>query len=359
MTTALTTQDAAAEVQTLLDSPMTATETQELKACELQIELAGKDRLEKALVIGEKLSTIYNLALFRGEGGRSWGDWVAQRLPEILPEAGGAAWADDRRCLFEVRTCLSTNDVVGGLPAGVQIGRDLKALIPKRFDGPGGWNPSELDQPAEGLKAVWELAQRNAAQQQRKNGPTIKDVTNAREELRPMLLERGLIREAPKHFQHSTAERMAAAQLRREQTVDVETDQQRQARLANQDRIRKEAAERQRNAQANAVQEQLQRAEREAAEALEDKVREYNRHLIQAYDSIHELLIFLRSIDRINGTQYLQEMRATDVMGLITVRDDKARIQGLGAELMEIAELVNSCGTPSGIDMTTYDVAAE
>ena len=36
---------------------MTATETQELEACELQIELAGKDRLEKALIIGEKLST--------------------------------------------------------------------------------------------------------------------------------------------------------------------------------------------------------------------------------------------------------------------------------------------------------------
>ena len=92
------------EVQKLLDSPLTPTESQELEACELQIELAGKDRLEKALIIGEKLSTIYNHALFRGDGGRTWADWVEQRLPEILPEAGKSTdWADDRRALFEVR----------------------------------------------------------------------------------------------------------------------------------------------------------------------------------------------------------------------------------------------------------------
>ena len=94
-----------AEVQKLLDSPLTDVETKELEACELQIELAGKDRLEKALIIGEKLSTIYNNALFRGEGGRSWVEWVEQRLPELLPEADKTDWADDRRGLYEVRHC--------------------------------------------------------------------------------------------------------------------------------------------------------------------------------------------------------------------------------------------------------------
>ena len=353
----LTAQEPQTEIQTLLDSPMTATENQELEACELQIELAGKDRLEKALIIGEKLSTIYNKALFRGEGGRSWADWVRQRLPEILPEAGGSVdWADERRNLFEVRFILSSGCSPLGLPAGVNVGRGLKALIPKRFNGPAGWNPSELDQPAEGLAAVWELAQSNAAQQQRKNGPTAGDVKAAREELRPELLEQGLIREAPQAFQQATAERMAAAQSRRERTVDVETDEQRALREAEQQRIAREAAERLQSAPVDAVRQELERTDREAAQALEDKVREYNRHLINARESIHGLLGFLRSIDRINGTRYLTEMRGIAVVGMITVRDDRERIQGLGQELMEILQLAESCGAPSGIDMTTRDV---
>lgn len=356
--TLLTTSNPESEIQTLLESPMTATETQELEACELQIQLAGKTRLEQALIIGEKLSTIYNKALFRGDGGRSWFDWVEQRLPEILPEAGGKAWADLRRHLYEVRACLP-NEPSLSAPTSVQHADALRGLIPRRYKYNHSWNPSELDQPAEGLVKVWALAQRNAAQQERKNGPTLSDVKSAREELRPQLLRDGLIREQPKAFQRTTAERMAAAQSRRERTVDVETDEQRATRQREQERIRREAAERQQNAQVNAVQAELERAEREAAQALEDKVREYNRHLIGAYDAIHELLVFLRSIDRINGTQYLDEMRATDVMGLITVRDDLTRIQGLGSELMEIARLANSCGTPSGIDMTTLEVDAE
>ena len=349
----LTAPEPETEIQTLLDSPMTATENQELEACELQIELAGKDRLEKALIIGEKLSTIYNKALFRGEGGRSWADWVQQRLPEILPEAGGSKdWADERRWLYEVRACIPC----GELPAAAAVTRALKALIPKRFDGQGGWNPSELDQPAEGLAAVWELAKSNAAQQQRKNGPIKEDVTAAREELRPELLEQGLIREANKAFQQKNAERMAAAQSRRERTVDVETDEQRALREAEQQRIAREAAERLQSAPVDAVRQELERTDREAAQALEDKVREYNRHLINARESVHGLLGFLRSIDRINGTRYLTEMRGIAVAGLITVRDDRERIQGLGQELMEILQLAESCGAPSGIDMTTRDV---
>lgn len=354
----LTAQEPQTEIQTLLDSPMTATENQELDACEFQIELAGKDRLEKALIIGEKLSTIYNKALFRGEGGRSWGEWIENRLPEILPEAGGSRdWADDRRTFYEIHACLSPRRPPGGLPAGIRIGRGLRALIPRRYlTANVGWNPSELDQPAEGLAAVWELAQRNAEQQQRKNGPTEGDVKAAREELRPQLLEQGLIREAPQAFQQSTAERMAAAQSRRERTVDVETDEQRALREVEQQRIAREAAERLQSAPVNAVRQELERTDREAAQALEDKVREYNRHLINARESVHGLLGFLRSIDRINGTRYLTEMRGIAVAGLITVRDDRERIQGLGQELMEILQLAESCGAPSGIDMTTRDV---
>jgi hypothetical protein len=58
------------EAVSLLESPLSPAETAQLQSCELAIELAGKDRLEKALIIGEKLSTIYNQALFRGSGWR-------------------------------------------------------------------------------------------------------------------------------------------------------------------------------------------------------------------------------------------------------------------------------------------------
>lgn len=347
------------EVQRLLDSPLTPTESKELEACELQIELAGKDRLEKALIIGEKLSTIYNNALFRGDGGRTWADWIENRLPELLPgEAIKETQANARRWLYEVRSCLSA-DLRGGVTS-LATAEALKSLIPRRYDRNKSWNPAELDQPAEGLKAVWELAQRNAVKQQRKNGPTKQDVAAAREELRPTLLEQGLIREAPKAFQQSTAERMAAAQLKREQTVDVRTAEQiakEEADFAEiMDDVKQRAPQVAAENRAKAVDEQLNCGAREHLAELEDNVRKYNSKLNSAVASVNELLGFLKSIDRIHGTQYLSEMRSITVAGLLTVEDDIERIKSTGASMMQIAELSTSSNPPSGIDMTTLDV---
>ena len=362
MTASLAKIDDVAEVQKLLESPLTSQESQELEACELQIELAGKDRLEKAVIIGEKLSTIYNHALFRGEGGRTWADWVEKRLPEILPEAGESQdWADQRRWLFEARSTLARrSQSAEELPESVSAAVALKALIPRRYQsGNGNWNPSELNQSAEGMIAVWELAQRNAVQKQRRNGPTKQDVTNAREELRPQLLEKGWIREAPKAFQQSTAERMAAAAASR-QTVTAETAEQKAERQRILDeameRVKASAPERERQAKINQVREELERPERERQQDLEDKVRQYNSKLVKCYESIHDLLVFMQTIDRVNGTQYLQDMRQIDVAGLITVRDDLPRLKGFGEELVQIVQLANSCNPPSGIDMTTVDL---
>ena len=363
MTASLAKVDDVTEVQKLLESPLTSQESQELKACELQIELAGKDRLEKALIIGEKLSTIYNNALFRGDGGRTWADWVEQRLPEILPEAGKSLdWANERRWLFEVRSSLTLGDARVDLPANATVAKGLVGLIPRRFEYTGKWNPSELDQYSEGLAKVWELAQRNAVQNQRKNGPTANDVKDAREELRPKLLEKGWIREAPKGFQQSTAERMAAAAANR-QTVTVETAEEKAERQRILDeameRVKASAPERERQAKINQVREELERPERERQQDLEEKVRQYNSKLVKCYESIHDLLVFMQTLDRVNGTQYLDEMRQIDVAGLITVRDDLPRLKGFGEELVQIVQLANSCNPPSGIDMTTLEVEAE
>ena len=366
MTTSLVKVDDVAEVQKLLESPLTSHESQELEACELQIEIAGKDRLEKALIIGEKLSTIYNHALFRGDGGRTWADWVEQRLPQLLPhEAPKLGAADHRRILWEARHLLSgqTSDREH-LPVSNAQAEALQGLIPRAYNLPqGGWNPVVFDDPEciEGLSAVWGLAQRNAAQNQRKNGPTANDVKEAREELRPQLLEKGWIREAPKAFQQSTADRMAAAAASR-QTVTAETAEQRAERQRVLDeamaQVKASAPERAQQAKFNQVREELERPERERQQDLEDKVRQYNSKLISCYESIHDLLVFMQTLDRVDGTQYLQDMREIDVAGLITVRDDLPRLKGFGEELVQIVQLANSCNPPSGIDMTTVNVEA-
>ena len=363
MTTSIAQTDVA-EVQKLLDSPLTATETTELKACELQIELAGKDRLEKALIIGEKLSTIYNNALFRGDGGRTWADWVEQRLPELLPEAGKSIdWADDRRSFFEVRALLTRLQPGEALPASPTSALALKALIPRRYETRNqGWNPAELDRPAEGIKAVWQLSLKISQKQQRKNGPTKQDVAAAREELRPQLTEQGLIREMPKQFQQSTAERMAQAQARR-QTVDVKTPEQTAEEKQQFDEImadvRRRAPEVAAQNRATAVKEELNRPSKERQAELEDFIRKYNSKLNGAVASVHELLQCLKEISNIHGTEYLDDMRSGNVAGLLTVQDDLERIRSLGTELMQIAELANSCNPPTGIDMTTFEVDAD
>lgn len=358
-----------------LESDLTSKEWTERQADELAIEMAGKDRLEKALIIGEKLSHIYNSGSFRrsAPGGErwTWEDWVTKRLPELLPgEAPKLTQANCRRFLWEVRKLVSPHRSAGAvsIPSTAAQAEALQGLIPRKSFGnssTGQWQPAVFDDPeqAKGLQLVWELAQRNAAENQRKNGPTTDDVRSAREELRPQLTALGLIREAPKAFQQSTAERMAEAAARREQVVDVRTTEQ---KAADEERfqqtlrdVRANAPERARQARVNEVKEELERPDRERRERLERKVRDYSGKISAAYQAVHDLLIFLQGVDRIDGTQYLDEMRSIDVMGLISVKDDRPRIKQVGEDLMEIAQLVNSCNPPTGIDMTTFTVDAE
>ena len=353
-----------------LESDLTKQEWTERQADELAIELAGKDRLEKALIIGEKLSHIYNSGSFRrsAPGGErwTWEQYVTHRLPELLPgEAPKLTQADCRRVLWESRNLVSGRPGARGMPTTTKQAEALKGLIPRRYDRPqGGWNPAVLDEPerAEGLLKVWELAQQNAAAQQRKNGPTADDVRAAREELRPRLAELGLIRAAPKAFQQSTAERMAEAAARRERVVDVDpvdVEAQQAATEKVLQSIREEAPAREQKARVDAVKEELSRADREQLERLQSKVREYNSKLNAATSSVHELLVFIRSVDRIDGTQYLDDMRVINVVGLITVQDDLSRLQKIGEDLMETVKLARSSNPPTGIDMATFTVEAE
>lgn len=353
------------EAVSLLESPLSPAETAELQSCELAIELAGKDRLEKALIIGEKLSTIYNHALFRGpDGGCTWEQWLKERLPKLLPEAEGRStdWGDGRRLLWEERRLLRVIDYPGELPSGVAVAAHLKGLVPRRYQGTaGGWNPAILDDPdaAEGIAKVWELACTNAEANQRRNGPTAEDVRAAREELRPVLEQKGLIRSAPAAFQAATAARVEAAQQR---TINVTAvnpaEQERKAAafretMAN---IRETKAEREVKVEAEEVREELSKADRERAELLQQEVRAYNSRLHGASKAIHELFGYLQNLSRIHGTQLLDEMRTVDVLGLITVSDDMQRLQEMGQELMEAVKLARSSDPSTGINMQTINL---
>lgn len=348
------------EAVSLLESPLSPAETAELQSCELAIELAGKDRLEKALIIGEKLSTIYNHALFRGAGGGcTWEQWVATRLPELLPgEATGKIdWADDRRFIHETRSLLLAQGCASA-PASIGTSRSLQALIPRRFSGPSGWNPAVLDDSdaAQGIAKVWELARLNAERNQRRNGPTAEDVRAAREELRPVLEQQGLIRSAPASFQAATAARVEAA---RQRTITVNPEEEERKAAAFRETmasIRASATERQAKVAANEVHDEATKAEREHQQLLEQEVRSYNSKLQGASGAIHDLLTYLQNLSRVHGTQLLDEMRCTDVLGLISVRDDIQRLQEAGQDLIAAVKLAQSSDPPSGIDMSTFTV---
>lgn len=360
---------AVVEPASLLESPLSPAETAELQSCELAIELAGKDRLEKALIIGEKLSTIYNGALFRGaDGGCTWEQWVDLRLPQLLKhELGegakvGTKWADTRRWIWEQRKLLSPSKLGGGLlPAALGTAEALTALIPRRFSGSPGWNPAILDDPdaAEGIAKVWELACTNAESNQRRNGPTAEDVRAAREELRPTLEQKGLIRSAPASFQAATAARVEAAQQRTVNVTAVDPAEQERKAAAFRDtmaNIRETKAERQASVEVQGVKDELSKAERERRHLLDEEVRHYNRCLHGASKAIHELLSYLESLSRIHGTQLLDEMRTVDVLGMITVSDDMDRFQVMATELAQAGRLARTSEPSTGMDATTITV---
>jgi hypothetical protein len=346
------------EAVSLLESPLSPAEAAQLQSCELAIELAGKDRLEKALIIGEKLSTIYNEALFRGaDGGCGWEQWLKDRLPKLLPEAEGRSsdWADGRRLLWEQRNLLSSwTGPRADLPSGTKVASSLASLVPRRFSASAGWNPAILDDPdaAEGIAKVWELACTNAESNQRRNGPTAEDVRAAREELRPTLEQKGLIRSAPASFQAATAARVEAA---RQRTVDVTPANAERFKetMAN---IRDTKAERTAKVEVDHVREQLNAAEQQRRHTLEQEVRVYNAHLHATSKATHELLGYLQSLSRIHGTQLMDEMRCIDVLGLITVKDDMDRLKTIGTELMEAVSLARSSEPAFGIHAETIQV---
>jgi len=316
---------------------------------------------------GAVLSHIYNNRLFRGDDGRqSWADYVATELSEWLPDAPKITQVDNLRALHEARALLSASQSRGQLPERAKQAEILRPLILRhdfRHDeGSGGsWNPAILDDPeaAQGIAKVWELACQNAERNQRRNGPTAEDVRSAREELRPALEQQGLIRSAPASFQAATAARVEAARQRTVTVAAVDPAEEERKAAAFRDtmaKIRDTKAERQAKVEVDHVREQLDASEREQRHNLEEEVRLYNGRLHAASKAIHELLVYLQTLSRVHGTQFLDDMRSIDVLGLLTVQDDIERLQQAGQDLIQAVNLARSSDPPTGINVETVEV---
>jgi len=328
--------------------------------------------------IGSVLSYIYNNRLFRGDNGcQGWEDYVKAELPNWLKDAPSIDTVDKVKALHESQVLLSRCQLAPSyLPSKLSHAKELFGLIQRQelrhTKGTGGrWAPAILDGPdaAQGIAIVWELACTNAEANQRRNGPTAEDVRAAREELRPALEQKGLIRSAPASFQAATAARVEAAHQRTINVTAVDPakrwldypmprEQERKAAafrdtMAN---IRETKAERQATVEVQGIKEELSKAEREHRQLLDEEVRHYNRCLHGTSKAIHELLSYLESLSRIHGTQLLDEMRTVDVLGMITVSDDMQRLQSMGTELMQAVNLARSSEPSTGMHATTIEV---
>jgi len=66
--------------------------------------------------------------------------------------------------------------------------------------------------------------------------------------------------------------------------------------------------------------------------------------------------IRLQTLSRTHGTQYLDQMRCIDVLGLITVGNDMQRLQSMGTELMDAVKLARTSDPSTGINAQTIEV---
>jgi hypothetical protein len=318
--------------------------------------------------IGSVLSYIYNNRLFRGDNGcQGWEDYVKAELPNWLKDAPSIDTVDKVKALHESQVLLSRCQLAPSyLPSKLSHAKELFGLIQRQelrhTKGTGGrWAPAILDGPdaAQGIAIVWELACTNAEANQRRNGPTAEDVRAAREELRPALEQKGLIRSAPASFQAATAARVEAAQQRTINVTAVDPAEQERKAAAFRDtmaNIRETKAERQASVEVQGIKDELSKAERERRHLLDEEVRHYNRCLHGASKAIHELLSYLESLSRIHGTQLLDEMRTVDVLGMITVSDDMDRFQVMATELSQAGRLARTLEPSTGMDATTINV---
>ena len=139
----------------------------------------------------------------------------------------------------------------------------------------------------------------------------------------------------------------------------VEVKQVSQADQAKYNRILHEISETRQDravrSEAERIRAELRVAEARKIEGVKQDSIKYTRHISAVYNSVHELLIFMRSISSTKGTQYLTTMRVCEAAGALSCANDLERFAKIGGELKELLELVHSDGLPTGISFVNQD----
>ena len=139
----------------------------------------------------------------------------------------------------------------------------------------------------------------------------------------------------------------------------VEVKQVSQADQTKYNRILHEIAETRQDrsvrSEAERIKAELRVAEARKIEGVKQDSIKYTRHISAVYNSVHELLVFIRCIGDTKGTKYLTTMRMCEAAGALSCANDLERFAKIGGELKELLELVHSNGLPTGISFVEQD----
>ena len=142
----------------------------------------------------------------------------------------------------------------------------------------------------------------------------------------------------------------------------VEVKQVTQADQAKYNRILHEIAETRQDravrSEAERIRAELRVAEARKVEAVKQDAIKYTRHISAVYNSVHDLLVFIRAIGNTKGTKYLTTMRMCEAAGALSCANDLERLGKIGGELKELLELIHSNGEPTGISFVNQDGTA-
>jgi hypothetical protein len=107
--------------------------------------------------------------------------------------------------------------------------------------------------------------------------------------------------------------------------------------------------------EAERIKAELRIADARKVEAVKQDAILYTRRISAVYNAVHELLTWVRGIDRTKGTKYLTTMRVCEAAGALSCANDVERFREIGTELKELLELIHSNGEPTGISFVNQD----
>ena len=107
--------------------------------------------------------------------------------------------------------------------------------------------------------------------------------------------------------------------------------------------------------EAERIRAELRMADLRKVEGIKQDAIKYTRHISAVNNAVHDLLTWVRGIDRSKGTKYLTTLRMCEAAGSLSCANDVERFQSIGTELKELLELIHSSGEPTGVSFVNQD----